>query len=116
MYTIYHNPRCRKSREALQYLEDQGAALKIVNYLNEPLKKAELKAILNQIGQHPSEIVRKNEADWKAVPNRNELTEDQILEVLVEFPKTIERPIVTSNNKGVLARPLENLISFITEH
>ena len=116
MYTIYHNPRCRKSREALQYLEDQSATLKIVNYLNESLKKAELKAILNQIGLQPREIVRKNEADWKAVPNRNELTEDQILEVLVEFPKTIERPIVTSNNKGVLARPLENLISFMTEH
>ena len=116
MYTIYHNPRCRKSREALQYLEDQSATLKIVNYLNESLKKAELKAILNQIGLQPREIVRKNEADWKAVPNRNEFTEDQILEVLVEFPKTIERPIVTSNNKGVLARPLENLISFMTEH
>lgn len=116
MYTIYHNPRCRKSREALQYLEDQSATLKIVNYLNESLKKAELKAILNQIGLQPREIVRKNEADWKAVPNRNEFTEDQILEVLVEFPKTIERPIVTSNNKGVLAHPLENLISFMTEH
>ena len=113
MYTIYHNPRCRKSREALQYLEDQSATLKIVNYLNEPLKKAELKAILNQIGLQPREIVRKNEADWKAVPNRNELTQDQILDVLVEFPKTIERPIVTYKDKGVLARPIENLISLL---
>ena len=115
MYTVYHNPRCRKSREALQYLEDQGVALKIINYLNESLKKEELQTILNQIGLQPSQIVRKNEADWKAVANRNELTQDQILDVLVEFPKTIERPIVTSNNKGVLARPIENLISFMTE-
>lgn len=115
MYTVYHNPRCRKSREVLQILEDQGAAIKIVNYLNKPLKKEELQTILNQIGLQPSQIVRKNEADWKAVPNRNELTQDQILDVLVEFPKTIERPIVTSNNKGVLARPIENLISFMIE-
>jgi len=113
MYTIYHNPRCRKSREALQYLEDQGAAIKIINYLNEPLKKEELQTILNQIGLQPSQIVRKNEADWKAVPNRNELTQDQIIDVLVEFPKTIERPIVTYKDKGVLARPLENLISIL---
>ena len=113
MYTIYHNPRCRKSREALQYLKDQGAALKIINYLNEPLKKEELQTILNQIGLQPSQIIRKNEADWKAVPNRNELTQDQILDVLVEFPKTIERPIVTYKDKGVLARPIENLISLL---
>ena len=113
MYTIYHNPRCRKSGEALQYLKDQGAALKIINYLNEPLKKEELQTILNQIGLQPSQIVRKNEADWKAVPNRNELPQDQILEVLVEFPKTIERPIVTYKDKGVLARPIENLISLL---
>jgi arsenate reductase len=113
MYTIYHNPRCKKSREVLQYLKDQGAALKIINYLNEPLKKEELQTILNQIGLQPSQIVRKNEADWKAVPNRNELTQDQILDVLVEFPKTIERPIVTYKDKGVLARPIENLISLL---
>ena len=113
MYKIYHNPRCRKSREALSLLEDLGLKIVVVNYLTEPLSKSKLQEILVKIKLKPSQLIRKNEADWKAVPNRNELTQDQILDVLVEFPKTIERPIVTYKDKGVLARPLENLISLL---
>jgi len=116
MYTIYHNPRCRKSREALQYLNEQGAALKIVNYLNEPFTKETLKTVLDLLCIPPSELVRKNENDWKAIPNRNELSQEEIVEVLVQFPKTIERPIVTYKDKGVLARPLEKLIFFWNNH
>lgn len=85
----------------------------VINYLTEPLSKSKLQEILVKIKLKPSQLIRKNEADWKAVPNRNELTQDQILDVLVEFPKTIERPIVTYKDKGVLARPLENLISLL---
>ena len=85
----------------------------VVNYLTEPLSKSKLQEILVKIKLKPSQLIRKNEADWKAVPNRNELTQDQILDVLVEFPKTIERPIVTYKDKGVLARPIENLISLL---
>ena len=85
----------------------------VVNYLTEPLSKSKLQKILVKIKLKPSQLIRKNEADWKAVPNRNELTQDQILDVLVEFPKTIERPIVTYKDKGVLARPIENLISLL---
>lgn len=113
MYKIYHNPRCRKSREALLLLEDLGLKFLVINYLTEPLSKSKLQEILVKIKLKPSQLIRKNEADWKAVPNRNELTQDQILDVLVEFPKTIERPIVTYKDKGVLARPLENLISLL---
>ena len=113
MYKIYHNPRCRKSREALSLLEDLGLKIVVVNYLTEPLSKSKLQEILVKIKLKPSQLIRKSEADWKAVPNRNELTQDQILDVLVEFPKTIERPIVTYKDKGVLARPLENLISLL---
>lgn len=116
MYTVYHNPRCRKSREALQYLEDQGKQIEVVNYLKEPLSKSKLQEILTQIELKPSQLVRKNEADWKAVENRNKLTENQILDVLVKHPKTIERPLVITATSGVLARPLENLISFLSSH
>ena len=85
----------------------------VINYLTEPLSKSKLQEILVKIKLKHSQLIRTNEADWKAVPNRNELTQDQILDVLVEFPKTIERPIVTYKDKGVLARPLENLISLL---
>jgi arsenate reductase len=116
MYTIYHNPRCRKSRVALQYLKDHGKQIKVVNYLKEPLSKSTLKEILAQIELQPSQLLRRNEADWKAIENRNKLTEDQLLDVLVNYPITIERPIVISATSGVLARPLENLISFLNSN
>ena len=116
MLTIYHNPRCRKSREALQYLKDQNLDVTIVEYLKEPLSKIQLQKILRQIGLEPSSVLRKNEADWKAIDNRNDLSEDQILDVLTNYPKTLERPLITSKESGVLARPLENLISFLQKN
>ena len=112
MYKIYHNPRCRKSREALLLLEDLGLKFLVVNYLTEPLSKSKLQEILVKIKLKPSQLIRKNEADWKALDNRKELNENQILDILIKYPKTIERPIVTSEDSGVLARPLENLITF----
>ena len=68
---------------------------------------------MNQIELQPSAILRKNESEWKSIPNRTSLNEDQILNCLVKYPKLIERPIVIIGNKGVLARPLENLILFL---
>ena len=87
-----------------------------MNYLSESLSKLTLKEILGQIELQPSQLVRKNEGDWKAVANRNLLTEDQILDILVKYPKVLERPIVISKDSGVLARPLGNLISFLESH
>ena len=113
MYTIYHNPRCRKSREALQYLEKNGKQVTVVNYFNEPFSKSTLKKVLDKIEIKPSQVVRENEADWKKVDNRNTLNENQILDILIEYPKILERPIVISKDSGVLARPLEKLISFL---
>jgi arsenate reductase len=113
MLTIYHNPRCRKSREALQYLQTQELSIEIVRYLDTPFQKDELKKVLNKIGIRPSEVVRKNEAQWKALENRNELNEEEIFEVLIQYPKLIERPLVTDSQSGVLARPLEKLKLFL---
>ena len=113
MFTIYHNPRCRKSREALQYLEDQNCEVKIVNYLKEPFTKERLQVVLDQIKLKPSEVLRKNETEWKTLPNKNQLNENEILDILIRFPKTLERPVVIDENSGVFARPLENLISFL---
>ena len=106
MYKIYHNPRCRKSREALLLLEDLGLKFLVVNYLTEPLSKSKLQEILVKIKLKPSQLIRKNEADWKALNNRKELNENQILDILIKYPKTIERPIVTSEDSGVLALSL----------
>jgi len=110
---IYHNPRCRKSREALQLIEEEQLEHEVIRYLETPLDKEELKEILNKINLQPSAILRKNEADWKALPNRKTMSEEEILDALITYPKLIERPIVIDQNKGVLARPIDNLINFL---
>jgi len=111
--TVYHNPRCRKSREAIQYLEDKGIPFDTVKYLEQSFDKNTLDDVLMKINKKPSEILRKNEVLWKKDYSSKNLTEDQILQLLVKHPELIERPIVTTSIKGVLARPIENLIEFM---
>tara|TARA_A100000164_G_C21643907_1_gene647125 strand:+ start:60 stop:410 length:351 start_codon:yes stop_codon:yes gene_type:complete len=110
---IYHNPRCRKSREALKLLKKENLDFEVILYLENPLNFDDLKKILVKINLNPSAILRKNEKEWKTLPNRDSLSEDEILLALVSFPKLIERPIVVSNDNGVLARPIENLKEFL---
>ena len=113
--TIYHNPRCRKSREAIRFLEEKGVSFNIVKYLDQPFDVNSLGEVLKKIDMKPSEIVRRKEILWKKEYDCNNLSEDQILELLVEQPRLIERPIVTVGNKGVLARPIESLIEFLNQ-
>ena len=113
--TVYHNPRCRKSREVIQYLEDKGLSFDIVKYLEQSFNKNTLVELLNKIEKKPSEILRKNEVLWKKEYASKGLSEDQILQLLVEQPILIERPIVTTTDKGVLARPIENLMEFLNK-
>jgi arsenate reductase len=84
-----------------------------VLYLDGFFTKDSLQVVLNNIAIKPSEIVRKNESEWKNISNRNSLNETEILELLIKYPRLIERPIVISGNKGVLARPIENLALFL---
>ena len=115
-FTIYHNPRCRKSREALKFLEEKGFTGEVIHYIEYPFTKESLQKVLNKIDLQPSAIVRKNETQWKDIPNRSVLSEDETLDFLVKFPKFIERPIVVIGDKGVLARPLENLTLFLKSY
>lgn len=113
--TVYHNPRCRKSRDAIQYLEDKGLSFDIVKYLEQSFDKNTLGEVLKKINKKPSEILRKNEVLWKKEYASKDLSEDQILQLLADQPKLIERPIVTTTDKGVLARPIENLMEFLNK-
>jgi len=114
MLTLYHNPRCRKSREAVLYLETNNYAFKIVRYLDEsPFTVDSLSTLLKKINCTSFELVRKNEPEWKSIVNKKELTETEVLQLLVNHPKLIERPIVEGGKTGVLARPLENLINYL---
>ena len=114
--TIYHNPSCSKSREALNHLTDNGYQINVILYLKNTLNKEQLQKILVQIDMNTIQLIRKNEDDWKSIKDRNEFSENEILELLVANPKLIERPIITNKNSGVLGRPLEKLINFLKKN
>ncbi len=108
---IFHNPRCRKSRETLAILEDKGIKPEIVLYLKEPPGREELKSLLRKLDMQPSALIRKGEKIYKENYKGRSLTEEQWLEVLLEHPKLMERPIVVEGEKAVVGRPPENVRS-----
>jgi len=109
MLTIYHNPRCRKSREGLEVLEHSGQAFEVIKYLEHPLTKKELVRLVEALNISPIELVRTQEADWKTNFKGKELSNDAIIEAMVSNPKLIERPVVIKGNKAVIGRPIENI-------
>ncbi|GAB5400023.1 MAG: arsenate reductase (glutaredoxin) [Aureisphaera sp.] len=113
MTKIYHNPRCRKSRETLQLLESKGEKIEIILYLEDTPSEKELSSIIKQLGIAPIELVRKNEAVWKEQFKGKELSDSQIISIMIEHPKLIERPIVLKNGKAVLGRPPENVLNIL---
>jgi arsenate reductase len=108
-YTIYHNPRCSKSRETLALLEQSGARPQIIEYLKTPPTAAELKAILAKLGIEPEQLVRKGEEIYKTHYAGKTLTAAQWIDAMVEHPVLIERPIVIRGNQAILGRPPENV-------
>lgn len=113
MLKIYHNNRCRKSREGLEILENSKQEFEIINYLDNPPTKQELKEIIKKLGITPIQLVRKNEKIWKENFKNKELSDNQLIEVLLEHPKLIERPIVLKDDKAVLGRPPENILEIL---
>ncbi|HKL40506.1 MAG TPA: arsenate reductase (glutaredoxin) [Cryomorphaceae bacterium] len=108
-YTIYHNPRCRKSREALNFLVEEGVDHEVVKYLDEPLKPKDLKLILAKLDLSVSDVIRKEEQLFKQKYRGLDFTDDEWLKVLQENPKLLQRPIVVKGSKAVIGRPLENV-------
>lgn len=114
MTTIYHNPRCSKSRQTLALLEENGVEPEIVLYLETPPNAATLKQVLKKLGLPARELIRKGEDEYKAnhLDDMN-LSEDQLIDFMTQYPKLIERPIVVTGDKAVLGRPPENVLTLI---
>ncbi|MBT5415696.1 MAG: arsenate reductase (glutaredoxin) [Rhodospirillaceae bacterium] len=111
---IYHNPRCSKSRQTLELLRDKGIEPEIVEYLADPPSAAELKRILGMLGKSPREVMRKQEAEYKAAGLNDEgLSEDALIAGMVANPKVIERPIVVAGKKAALGRPPEAVLEIL---
>lgn len=108
--TIYHNPRCSKSRQTLALIEEAGIQPEVRLYLEETLKAGELEALLGKLGISARELLRKGEQDYKDQDLKNPaLSDAQIIQKMTEYPKLIERPIVVLGDKAVLGRPPENV-------
>ena len=106
---IYHNPRCKKSREGVQYLTDKGVEFKIIEYLKDNLSKETVQILLNKLNITALELIRKNEKIWKENFKDKNLSEKELIEVLHKEPKLIERPIIENENLAVIGRPKENI-------
>ncbi|MFC5045894.1 arsenate reductase (glutaredoxin) [Aquimarina hainanensis] len=109
MTTIYHNPRCSKSRQTLAIVEENTKEVNIIKYLDTPPTIEELSEIISLLGIKPIELIRKNEAIWKENFKGNEYSDQELIEIMSQHPKLIERPIVINNNKAVIGRPPENV-------
>ena len=112
--TIYHNPRCSKSRQTLQLLRDHGIEPEIIEYLKSPPDKSELDKILKMLAMEPRDLMRKQEKEYKNAHLDNPgLSRKDLLAAMIENPILIERPIVVANHKAVIGRPPENVLAII---
>lgn len=113
MITIYHNPKCSKSRCGLGLLKDLGKEYQIVDYLKKGISKEELKNLLAKLQMSPIELVRTKENIWKEQFKGKTLTDDEVIEAMIQYPQLIERPIVIVGDKAVIGRPTERIKEII---
>jgi arsenate reductase len=111
--TIYHNPRCSKSRETLALLEGRGVQPRIVEYLKTPPTAAELEAIVGKLGIRPERLVRKGEDVYKAKYAGRKLTDAGWIAAMVQDPILIERPIVVGGTRAAIGRPPESVLALL---
>jgi len=108
-YTIYHNPRCTKSRQGLAYLKERGIDPIIKEYLKEVPTKEELSEVVKRLGIKAEDLIRKTEADYKDKFKGRSLSDEEWIDAMLQYPKLIERPIIIHGNKAVVARPTERI-------
>ena len=112
-YVIYHNPRCRKSREVLKYLQDKKYDFEVRDYIKKLLSVEEMNELIKSLKIKPIELVRKNEPIWKENFKNKDLDDNQIINALSKYPKLIERPIVTKGKSSIIAKPIDKLLNFL---
>lgn len=112
--TLFHNPRCSKSREALALLENTGCHIDIVEYLKTPPDSNTIKTLLALLQLSPRELMRTKEAEYKELGlDNHELTDEQLIAAMTQTPKLIERPIAIADGKAVIGRPPEQVLSIL---
>lgn len=111
--TIYHNPRCSKSRQTLELLQDKGIEHKVFEYLKEPMNKSQLEDLFKALDKKAKDVLRTKEEEYKAL-SINFDDDSQVIEAIISHPKILERPIViSSDGKAAIGRPPENVLALL---
>ena len=110
-YRIYHNPRCSKSRQALDLLRNNGIEPEVIEYLKTPLSEEELSSLIQKLGIEPSELIRKSEQIFKVEYNGKDLSSAEWLQAMIKHPKLMERPIIENKSSAIIGRPPELALS-----
>lgn len=112
--TIYHNPRCSKSRQTLQLLQEKGIEPEVIEYLKTPPDKATLKNILRQLGLSPRQLMRTREKEYKELGlDDPSLSDEELIDAMIAHPKLIERPIVVTDKGVALGRPPGSVLKVV---
>lgn len=111
--TIWHNPRCSKSRNTAKLLEEKGIEAEIVKYLDTPPSKEEIKEVLKMLGISTRELMRTKEAIYKELGLKDVVDEEKLIEAMAQYPKLIERPIVIKDGKAAIGRPIEKVVALL---
>ena len=109
----YHNPRCRKSREGLELLKNNGQNPEVIYYLNEPISFEDLEQTIRKLNISPQDLIRKNEAIYKQNFKGRSMSDNEWIQVMIDHPKLMERPIFIVGDKGVIGRPPEKVLDII---
>lgn len=111
--TIWHNPKCSKSREALAILEENGCESEVVKYLESKPGKKEIKELLSMLKLSARELMRVKEELYKELNLKEEMDEEKLIEAMASHPKLIERPVIIKNGKAIIGRPTSLIVDFI---
>jgi arsenate reductase len=112
--TVYQKPTCSKCREAMGILKERGIEFEAINYYETPVTKEELQGLLDKLGISPRQLLRKSEEVFRALHlNENQISDEGLIDLMVQYPDLMQRPIVVRGDKAVLARPAENVCELL---
>lgn len=112
---IYHNPSCSKSRQCVALVQQQGHPIEIIHYLNQPLQRVELEALLAKLGLPPSALIRQGETIYQELELGGK-SEENLLQAMLDHPILIERPIVVVGQRAIIGRPPEKVLDWLSQY
>ena len=110
---IYHNPRWKKSRESVKILEKEKVSFRIIEYLKNKISKTEIDNILNILDISIEDLLRKNELEFKSISDDDKKNKNKLIELILNHPKVMQRPVIINDKKGVIGRPPENIYKIL---